>query len=194
MNQLSDSLYTAHQVVTALREQNRKVVFAESCTCGLLAATLGRVPGASQVLCGSAVTYRNATKQHWLQVDSHILQNPDIGPVSEQVARQMAWGVLQKTPEADLAISVTGHLGPDAPAEQDGLVFSGSALRGHPLEQIEVFTYRLPAQYPSRPASCLLRHLRQDDLVERILNDLLLTLRQSPEPPARSSGPLHPDA
>tara|TARA_B100000497_G_C7335992_1_gene221635 strand:- start:168 stop:410 length:243 start_codon:yes stop_codon:yes gene_type:complete len=42
----------------------------------------------------------------------------------------MAVGVLEKTPEADFAISITGHLGPAAPEGMDGLVFVGIARRG----------------------------------------------------------------
>jgi len=129
-----------------------------------------------------------------LQVDQQILDDPHIGPVSEQVARQMAWGVLEQTAEADLAISVTGHLGPEAPAGYDGLVYSGCLRRGQTREQMEVLTYHLPTEYPASTAPQLLRHLRQDDLVERIFNDLLLTLRQWPVPPAQSSESSHPDA
>jgi nicotinamide mononucleotide (NMN) deamidase PncC len=42
----------------------------------------------------------------------------------------MAAGVLERTPRADVAVSVTGHLGPDAPRGQDGLVFVALASRG----------------------------------------------------------------
>jgi nicotinamide-nucleotide amidase len=49
--------------------------------------------------------------------------------VSEEVAGEMAWGVLQETREADLAVSITGHLGPDAPATLDGIVWLGTVRR-----------------------------------------------------------------
>jgi nicotinamide mononucleotide (NMN) deamidase PncC len=54
------------------------------------------------------------------------------GPVSREVAEQMAVRVLAKTPEADLAAAVTGHLGPNAPARLDGLVFAAVAWRTAP--------------------------------------------------------------
>jgi len=122
---------TLEQVVrrlAALLARHRmRVVFAESCTAGLVAASLATVPGISEWLCGSAVTYRDRTKQHWLGVPEALLNDP--GAVSEVVARQMAHGVLVHTEEADLAWSITGHLGPDAPGALDGVVFIGAATR-----------------------------------------------------------------
>ncbi|WP_010584882.1 CinA family protein [Schlesneria paludicola] len=111
----------AGSVARALAHQKKRIVFAESCTAGLVSATLGRIPGISEYLCGSAVVYRLDTKTQWLGVPESMLLNP--GPVSEPVALAMALGVLSRTPEADLAAAVTGHLGPNAPTAQDGLVF-----------------------------------------------------------------------
>ena len=105
----------------------QRVVFAESCTGGLVAATLAQVPGISEFLCGSAVAYREATKCAWLGLSADDLAKDTA--VSEPVARQMVLGVLERTPEADLAASITGHLGPDAPAEVDGVVYIGLARR-----------------------------------------------------------------
>ncbi len=116
-----------HRVAELLRRYDLRIVFAESCTAGLIAATLARIPGISDYLCGSAVVYRNATKQNWLGVTSKCLDDP--GPVSREVAIEMAEGALDKTPEADLAASVTGHLGPDAPPDQDGLIVCAIAVR-----------------------------------------------------------------
>jgi PncC family amidohydrolase len=122
-----------------------RVVFAESCTAGLVSATLSRVPGISNWHCGSAVTYRNATKAGWLGVSEQDLEHP--GAVSETVARQMALGVLRNTPEADLSVSITGHLGPDAPPRLDGRVFVGLARResGDAVTALEVLETKLKA-------------------------------------------------
>ncbi len=117
----------ARRLANALIRRDAKVVFAESCTGGLIAATLAKVPGISDYLCGSAVTYRNDTKHQWLGVSSEKLTRP--GPVSAIVAREMAAGVLAMTPEADWSASVTGHLGPNAPQRLDGLVYVGIAHR-----------------------------------------------------------------
>ena len=103
------------------------MVLAESCTGGLVAAELAKVPGVSNWLCGSAVTYRSATKVAWLEVDPNDIDKHTA--VSHQVALAMTLGVLSKTPEAGIAASITGHLGPDAPAGLDGVVFIGVAQR-----------------------------------------------------------------
>ena len=49
---------------------DQKVVFAESCTCGMAAALLGEVPGISNYFCGSQVVYRDLSKIDWLGVDA----------------------------------------------------------------------------------------------------------------------------
>lgn len=123
MNPKSD----ARKLFRALKDHDLKIVFAESCTGGKLGAALSEIRGISDRLCGSFVTYRNDSKAKWLGVSRPKLQNP--GPVSAVVAKQMALGALKETPEADLAVSITGHLGPDAPKRYDGVVFIGIAIR-----------------------------------------------------------------
>lgn len=117
----------AKRCVEALSRSNSRLVLAESCTGGLVAADLTSVAGVSQHFCGSAVTYRNATKQSWLNVDADVMAEHTA--VCEQVARMMATGVLAQTPEATLAASITGHLGPGAPDGFDGCIFIGIATR-----------------------------------------------------------------
>lgn len=128
-----------------LSQLGTRVVFAESCTAGLVSATLARVPGISQWLCGSAVTYRQRTKEDWLDV--HCGEVERFTAVSEGVARQMASGVLRHTPEADISASVTGHFGPDAPKEQDGIIFVGFARRQQAdVRDMDVRRYKLGEQ------------------------------------------------
>lgn len=117
----------ARRAAEALMSTQRRVVFAESCTAGLVSASLAAVPGISEHLCGSAVTYRNDTKHCWLGVQQTTLDEHTA--VSAPVAQEMAQGALVRTPESDIALSVTGHLGPQAPAGFDGLVFIGVAMR-----------------------------------------------------------------
>ena len=120
-------LKLVHEVALLLRQTGSRVVFAESCTAGLVTAALARVPGISESLCGSAVVYRLDTKSKWLEIPAELLADP--GPVSDVIARLMAARVLAITPEADLAVSVTGHLGPGAPSDLDGVVYIGAAWR-----------------------------------------------------------------
>lgn len=137
------------EIAALLRQARRRIVFAESCTGGLVAASLARVPGISDFLCGSAVVYRLDTKTKWLEVSEASLNDP--GPVSDIVAREMALGVLARTPEADCAASITGHLGPLAPDDQDGLIFIGVACRSSEATRettARVFEHRLPSDSP----------------------------------------------
>jgi nicotinamide-nucleotide amidase len=119
----------ARRVARLLKAANRKVVFAESCTGGLASGALTKIPGISNYHCGGMVVYRNETKRAYLGISAAILAKP--GPVSPVVARIMAERVLDKTSEADLAVSVTGHLGPHAPRKLDGRVYVGIARRDH---------------------------------------------------------------
>lgn len=124
----NDDLSTeTRRLVQYLEDQQAKIVFAESCTGGLVAAALVEIPGVSSYLCGSAAVYRNATKVEWLGVSSQTLQ--EHGAVSREVVTQMAQQVLRKTPEADLSAAVTGYLGPNAPRDEEGRIYVAVALR-----------------------------------------------------------------
>lgn len=118
----------AEQLVRQLQTAQLKLALAESCTGGLVAAELARVPGVSNHFCGSAVTYRSETKSQWLGISPALIERHTA--VSTEVAREMVMSVLEQTPEADVSASITGHLGPDAPAGFDGVVFIGTARRG----------------------------------------------------------------
>ena len=143
-----------------LEQTNQMLVCAESCTAGLVAATLAGIPGASQHLCGSAVVYRNATKTGWLGVPTEVLDDPARGDVCEETARLMAVGVLANTPEATVSVSVTGHLGPGSPTGLDGVVDIGWAERdASEPTRVTARSLRVDLQEPT-PAD-------QDDLARR---------------------------
>jgi len=170
---MNEHQQAAFALAETLQQTGQKIVFAESCTCGLLASTLGRVPGISLYLCGSAVTYQNETKARWLGVERDVLVDP--GPVSEVVARQMVDGVLRETPQADLAASVTGHLGPNAEKELDGVVYIGIGLRNEPVSVERIV---LPNEYPHCSEDMPLRICRIEDLVGMIFNMIRERLAQ----------------
>jgi PncC family amidohydrolase len=175
----------AERLADVLRRHRLRVVFAESCTAGLLAATLARVPGISEFLCGSAVVYRNATKAAWLGVPQAALDDPAVGPVSREVARHMALGVLAKTPEADLAASITGHLGPDAPPEQDGVLYVGIARRpavGQAADSASVQRFQLPPAAPETQDAVARRLLRQQEAARLVLVALAEAIHQTVTP------------
>lgn len=133
-----DLMQAVGRLAAQLKEREIHIVFAESCTGGLVSAVLATVPGISKWLCGSAVTYQEATKTCWLGVPVDTLDR--YTAVSHQVASDMAAGVLRITPQAKLAVSVTGHLGPGAPQELDGTIFIGAAIRRDPRSTIRIET------------------------------------------------------
>ena len=163
----------AARAAKLLRKQAVKIVLAESCTGGLVAAALAGIPGISAHLCGSAVVYRVGTKSAWLGIPEALLEDP--GPVSESVATAMATRVLERTPEANLAVSVTGHLGPDAPPGQNGLLYLGVACRPPLPRGTSVLSYRLSdAGEPVR--STAVRRRRQREAARLVLETVVQAL------------------
>lgn len=163
----------AADVATALRNADHRIVFAESCTAGLMAASLARIPGVSAVLAGSAVTYQVPTKTAWLNVSADTIGQHDV--VSEQVSREMATGALTLTPHATISASITGHLGPDAPVSLDGTAFTTVCLRSEAglcchSEKLQLVT--LPTDGLTQ------RRARQIDAVGRVLRFVLECLSQ----------------
>jgi PncC family amidohydrolase len=124
------------EVIRLLRESRKRIVLAESCTGGSIAANFTLVPGVSEVFCGSMVVYRNDSKTQWLGLDPAMLANPKIGPVSPQTSELLARQVLAHTPEADFALAITGHFGPDAPAHLNRRIFVALVRR----EDLQVWT------------------------------------------------------
>ncbi|MCA8987444.1 MAG: CinA family protein [Planctomycetaceae bacterium] len=169
----------AQQLGTLLLETGQKIVFAESCTCGLLAAKLGEIPGISAVLCGSAVTYQNETKHAWLNIDNGILIDP--GPVSHETAELMLQGVLRSTPHADVAVGVTGFLGPDSASLLDGQVYYGILFRRE-FSSPRIEAVRLPTSYPENYAGeKSLRLQRRYDVSVRIFQLAYAELKRESE-------------
>lgn len=88
-----------------LRRHGLVVVTAESCTAGLIAATLAEVPGAGQVLEAAFVVYDPKAKRRSLGVPQEVLDQNNL--TSEPVARAMAQGALERS-SAGLAVANTG--------------------------------------------------------------------------------------
>jgi PncC family amidohydrolase len=94
-----------------LRSANLTVAVAESCTGGLLAATLTDLPGASDVFVGGAITYTYEAKERILGISRALLEEK--GAVSAEVAVEMARRVREQL-GADLGLAVTGVAGPNS--------------------------------------------------------------------------------
>jgi nicotinamide-nucleotide amidase len=98
------------EVAEALLENRSRLITAESCTGGMVAAELTSRPGSSEWFEGALVTYRLSAKQRLLGVPAAMLDR--YGPVSEPVARAMAEGALRVS-DADVSVAITGIAGPD---------------------------------------------------------------------------------
>ena len=119
----------ASEVLDLCRARKLKIVAAESCTGGLVAATLTEIAGSSDVFERGFVTYSNQAKIAMLGVPAAVLEAH--GAVSRETAEAMAAGALAHAP-ADLAVSITGIAGPGGavPGKPVGLVHFGGATRG----------------------------------------------------------------
>ena len=118
-----------NEVISYLIEQKITVATAESCTAGLISATIGNYSGVSEIFSEGYVTYSNDAKEKNLGVPHDILAS--YGAVSEECARAMAEGVCKRT-GARLGLSATGIAGPtggtaDKPV---GLVYMGVCFDG----------------------------------------------------------------
>jgi nicotinamide-nucleotide amidase len=128
---------SAEEILALCRARAWRVAVAESCTGGLLAASLTEIAGSSDVFERGFVTYSNAAKTELLGVPPELIAHH--GAVSEPVARAMAEGALARSP-ADLAVAVTGIAGPGGgtAAKPEGLVHFACARRGRATHHARV--------------------------------------------------------
>ncbi|WP_297888187.1 CinA family nicotinamide mononucleotide deamidase-related protein [Sulfurihydrogenibium sp.] len=107
-----------------LKEKGLTVATAESSTGGLIVSRLVNVPGSSQYVLGSIVSYSNEVKINVLKVKKEDIQT--LGAVSEPVAKQMAENVRLLL-NSDIAVSDTGIAGPtgETPDKPIGLHYIG---------------------------------------------------------------------
>lgn len=135
-----DIVALANRVLDANREAKRRLVVAESCTGGLVAAALTEPAGASDVFEAGFVTYANEAKSEMLLVPQAMIVAQ--GAVSENVAITMAKAALDKVRHAEVAVAITGIAGPtggsfDKPV---GTVWIARAIRRG--EQVEAHLHQ----------------------------------------------------
>ena len=126
---LADS---CHQL---LKHHGQTISFAESCTGGLLAATLTQIPGASSIFPGSLVVYSEKIKTSLAQVSETLIQTQ--GVYSPKVAFEMATGVRQVM-KTTWGLSTTGIAGPDGGTDKFPVGFVSIAIDG-PLSKKNPF-------------------------------------------------------
>jgi len=98
-----------------LKEKNRTLATAESCTGGNVAKMISSVPGSSKYFLGSIVSYSNKIKIQELSILEEIIEEK--GAVSEEVVRLMAQNIKEKF-QSDYAIAISGIAGPDGGTEE----------------------------------------------------------------------------
>ncbi len=92
-----------------LKSAGALLVTAESCTGGWVAQAITAVAGSSEWFERGFVAYSNDAKRELLEVSEATLARH--GAVSEETAREMALGALQRS-RGSLALAVTGVAGP----------------------------------------------------------------------------------
>jgi nicotinamide-nucleotide amidase len=138
MTDVSPLLPAATELIALCTSRGLKIATAESCTGGLIAAVLTEISGSSAVVDRGFVTYSNAAKTDLLGVPATLLDDPNIGAVSEQTARAMAEGALKRS-DAHLIVAVTGIAGPSGgrPEKPVGLVHFAAVRRGGQIHHRE---------------------------------------------------------
>lgn len=109
-----------------LVEKGMTIATAESCTGGMVAATLVNYPGISAVLGEAHVTYANEAKVKYCGVCQETLDAH--GAVSEETAREMAQGLRARS-GAKIVLATTGIAGPGGGTQEKpvGLVYVACA-------------------------------------------------------------------
>ena len=116
-------------VVAQLARRGERVAVAESCTGGLVAEMITRVPGSSNVFDLGVVAYANAAKEGVVGVSPGLVA--EFGAVSEPVARALAEGI-RATGKAAWGIGITGIAGPSGGTPEKPVGTVWVALAGPP--------------------------------------------------------------
>jgi competence/damage-inducible protein CinA-like protein len=142
---LGESVFTTagesmeQTVARELTRHRATIAAAESCTGGLLAERLTRVPGSSAYFLGGAVCYSNDLKTAWAEVPPEMIESQ--GAVSSAVAIALAAGIRRRT-GATIGVGVTGVAGPSGgtPEKPVGLVHIALADAVHSSERVAQLT------------------------------------------------------
>jgi nicotinamide-nucleotide amidase len=102
-------------VAQLLVEHRATIAAAESCTGGLLAERLTRIPGSSNYFLGGVVCYSNELKTAWADVPAELIAAK--GAVSSEVAVALAEGIRRHV-RSTLGVGITGIAGPGGGSEE----------------------------------------------------------------------------
>ena len=114
------------------------ISLAESCTGGLVCATLTELAGSSNWFERGYITYSNEAKAECLGVPSEVIESH--GAVSEEVAKAMAEGARIHS-GSNVAVSITGIAGPTGGSQEKpvGTVCFGWATENQVLTKTMCF-------------------------------------------------------
>jgi len=112
------------KIIKKLIKKNITISTAESCTGGLIASEITKVPNSSKIFNLGLVTYSNNSKNIILKINKKIIKK--YGAVSLEVCKEMVKN-LHKISKTKICISVTGIAGPSGGTlyKPVGLVFIG---------------------------------------------------------------------
>ena len=124
--------------VDLLQKKRWLLATAESCTGGMISAACTDLAGSSAWFERGFVTYSNEAKTELLGVDAALIKKH--GAVSEEVARAMAQGALDRS-RAQVSIAVTGVAGPTggSKAKPVGTVWFGFSVGGQVTSEMKRF-------------------------------------------------------
>jgi nicotinamide-nucleotide amidase len=146
-----------------LRQSQRTLAIAESCTGGLLGHRITNVSGSSDYFLQGVLTYSNESKIQLLGIPSDIILQH--GAVSHEVAEAMAIGIRERS-ASDIGLSITGIAGPKggSPEKPVGLVFVGLSWEGGVKVVKNIFLGHreiIKSQSSQKALDMLRRHLLQ---------------------------------
>ena len=158
---ISQSDQSLEEVIVALLKQSGATLStAESCTGGLIANRLTDVPGASEVILVGFIAYSNQAKSDLLHVDPGLIDSH--GAVSEEVAKAMAEGALNKS-GALYALATTGIAGPGGGTDMKpvGTICIALAQKDHKTEVWKEFIPSDRQTFKQLASQSALDHLRK---------------------------------
>ncbi|MDL2240836.1 competence/damage-inducible protein A [Bacteroidales bacterium OttesenSCG-928-K22] len=125
-------------VANKLKEENKTLSLAESCTGGYLAHLITSLPGSSSYFKGGIIAYSNEIKTEILQVTQSTLDLQ--GAVSEATVKEMAENSLNIF-QTDYSIAISGIAGPDGGSEEKpiGTVWIAVANKHKTITQLFSF-------------------------------------------------------
>lgn len=128
------------EVGEALKQHDKMIVTAESCTGGLIAEALTCIGGSTAWFDRAYITYSYESKFEMLGVKKTTIQTK--GAVSKHCVEEMVVGALQQS-HAGVGIACSGIAGPGGglPGKPVGTVWISWALRGHNEVRSELFQF-----------------------------------------------------